>query len=377
MNRVFQYIMLIFLLALSCVDPYWPNLEGEGDVLVVDGLVTDDPDNQYVRLSFSAPANDQEYIPVSNALVTVTDDLGQTVIFHETDNGNYYPDNFAGVAGRKYSLSVSLPGGKHYSSDFQPLTLSETFDSIYYVLESQPTTDPEYNIEGVRFYINNIPSAHQEKYYLFQLVETYKFHVEFVLKYIEAGNGLIEITDPPPTLCYKTTNIYGFYIFKSKPDVNPMSQTLPLHFVPFDTKQLYERYSLQVKQVTISEEVFNLFYRVNQQSNSGSLYTIQPYNIIGNIKCDNDNNETVLGCFIVGGLSKKRKYFNRPENVRFTFTICQGQTEGAGLLVMRGGSPNVPLHFTLIDGALAFAQPKCFFCSENDATTEKPDFWED
>ncbi len=377
MNRWIKYLLLFFLMALSCIDPFWPDLEGEGDILVVDALVTDRPYEQYVILSLSDSVNDQEFIPVSGALVVVSDDLGQTVLFNESDPGHYYAFSFVGIAGRSYKLSVTLPNGKQYASGFQPLTVSEEFDSLYYIIETQPTPDPLYDIEGVRFYINNIPSGQQDAYYLFQLVETYKFHVDFKLEYIEAGNGLTRVTDHPPMLCFKTTEIYGFYIFKSKANIDPQSQTLPLHFVTFDTKQMFERYSLLVKQISISEEIFNFYYQVNQQSNSGSLYTIQPYNIIGNVKCITNDKEPVLGSFIVGGMKEKRKFFDRPSNVRFTFSKCFGQTDGIGYIIMRGGSPSSPLYFTIVPGGIAYAPEECFLCSANDATTEKPYFWED
>jgi len=377
MNKSAKYSLCFFLVTLSCIDPYWPDLEGEDAVLVVNALVTDNPDNQYVLLSISAPANDQKFIAAGGALVVVSDNLGNTIVFHETEAGNYYPDNFTGIAGRSYRLSVTLPNGKQYTSGFQPLTISDEFDSLYYTVETQLTTDLLYDTEGAQFYISNIPSGQQEKYYLFQLIETYKFHVDFILKYIEAGNGLIRVTDPPPRLCYKTAQLYGFYLFKSKANSDPQSQIMPLHFVTFDTKTLFERYSLLVKQISISEEVFNLYYQINQQNASGSLYTKQPYNIIGNVKCLTDDDEPVLGSFIVGGIKEKRRFFDRPPNVRFSFSLCFGQTDGAGFIAMRGGTPGNPLYFTLVNGSFAYAQPECFLCSENGATSEAPDFWED
>jgi len=377
MNRWIKYLLLFFLMAVSCIDPFWPDLEGKNTVLVVDALVTDNPDNQYVILSTSAPADDQKFIPVSGAVVVVSDDLGQNVLFNESEAGSYYPDNFAGITGRSYSLSVTLPNGKQYASGFQPLTASDEFDSIYYQVETQPTTNPLYDTEVAQFYISNIPSGRQDSYYLFQFIETYKFHVDFKMEYIDSGYGLTRVTDPPSMLCFKTASLDGFYLFKSKANSVSQTQTLPLHFVTFDTKQMFERYSLLVKQISVSEEIFNLYHEINQQNNDVSLYTLQPYNIIGNITCVTDTEEPVLGSFIVGGIKEKREYFSRPPNVVFSFSSCFGQTDGVGYIVMRGGTPTNPVHFTFVDGAFAYGRPECFLCSENEATEEPPDFWED
>jgi len=377
MIRSFKYIALLFLVVLSCIDPYWPDLEDEAPVLVVDALVTDDPDNQYVLLSLSAPIDNQEFIPVSGANVVVSDNLGNTIVFHGAEAGKYYPDNFVGIAGRSYMLTITLANGKQYTSGFQLLTVMDEFDSLYYAIETQSTTDLLYDTKGARFYIANIPSGHKDTYYLFQLVETYKFHVDFKLKYIEAGNGLIQVMDPPPMLCWETTKLNGFYLYKSLAHSDSQSQTLPLHFVTFDTKAFFERYSLLVRQISVSEEIFNLYNQINQQNNSGSVYAIQPYNIIGNLQCVTDSEEPVLGNFIVGGIKEKREFFNRPPHIRFTFSRCFGQTDGVGYLIMRGGSPDNPLYFTLVDGGLANAAEECFLCSANGGTAERPDFWED
>lgn len=377
MIRLSKYVMLLFLAMLSCIDPYWPDVEDKESVLVVDGLVTDDADNQYVFLSLTAPVDSQKFIPVSDARVVVTDNLGNSTVFYEAEAGKYYPSNFSGIEGRSYMLTVTLPNNKEYVSDYQLLTGTDEFDSLYYKIEYKPTTDPLYDIQEAQFYIEGIPSGSETTYYIFQLVETYKFHVDLKLVYIHAGNGMEQVTDPPPMLCWKTSKIGGFYLYKSMALSDLPSTPLPLHFVTFDTKQFYERYSLLVKQIRVSEEIFDLYYQVNQQNNSGSLYAIQPYNIVGNLKSVTNSEEPVLGSFVVGGIKEKREYFSRPPNVTFTFTRCFGQTDGVGWIIRRGGSPESPLYFTIVDGAIAVARKKCFFCSANGGTTERPEFWED
>ncbi len=377
MIRFFKYLVLFVVLVLSCVEPYWPDLEGRGSVLVVDALITDNPEDQYVLLSLSAPIDSQKFIPVSGAWVVVSDNMGNSVVFSETEAGKYYPANFTGVAGRSYMITITLADGKQYNSGFQQLTVTDVFDSIYYEIESQPTTDPLYPIKGARFYIDNIPAGSTETYYIFQLVETYKYHVDFRLEYIEAGSGLQRVTDPPPTLCWKTSKLGGFYLFKSMQKNESSLQKLPLHFVTFDTKRFSERYSLLVRQISVSKEVFDLYYQINQQNNSGSVFAIQPYNIVGNLKCITDPEEPVLGSFIVGGIKEKRAFFNRPRNVTFTYSACFGQTDGVGYIILRGGSPESPLYFTLLDGSIAYAAEECFLCSAMGGTTERPDFWEE
>jgi hypothetical protein len=377
MIKSVKYILLLVLVSNSCIEPYWPDIEGLGSVLAVDALISDSPENQYVVLSSSSPVDRQIHSPVTGARVLVEDDEGNQYEFYEINAGRYIPYGFNGVPGRKYKLDIYLEPGKHYGTEFQSLITSELFDTIFYEVEEQPTTDPRYSIKGARFYLNAYTQESDTRYLIFQLEETFKYHVDFVLEYIEMGQGLQKVEFPPSTLCYKTSSLNGFYLYKKHRYTTGHPAPLPLHFVDFDTKRFFERYSLLIRQITVSEEIFDYYYQVNQQQNSGSMYATQPYNIIGNVKCLSDPTEEVLGSFIVGGVREKRKFYSRPRRVTFNFPECFPMTDGVGLLILRGGSPTNPLYFTLFEGSLANGQEECFFCHSDGGVSEKPEFWED
>ena len=377
MNKILHFIVLFCLLILSCVEPYWPDLEGEGSALVVDALITDDPDNVYVSLSLSAPVDNQEFIPVTGATVFVTDNLGNRFSFRDSANGKYYPIDFAGIAGRSYMLTVLLENGKQYSSGFQQLIAMDVFDSIHYKVEAQPNSNPLYPTEGARFYLDNIPSGPTDTYYLFQLIETYRYHVDFRLVYTYYDLTLHDVIPTPPMLCWKTAKVDGFFMYRSLSQSGIQAEPFPIHLVLFDTKRFSERYSILVKQISVSKEVFDFYSEVYRQNNAGSTFAIQPYNVIGNVKCVTNPEETVHGSFVVGGIKVKRAFFNRPRNVRFTYQKCTAITEMVGTIIFGSGTAEQPIYLTLIEGGLGFAEPECFLCSESGGTSEKPDFWED
>ncbi len=376
-KSIVHLVGFCFLLFISCIEPYTPEWNGEESLLVVDALVTDNPEYQYVLLSYSTGVDSQKFIPVDGAGIVVSDNFGNEISFYEADEGKYVPVNFTGIAGRSYKLAVTLANGKQYNSEYQLLTVKDEFDSVYYKIEIQPTTNPQYPVEGARFYIDIISSGRNDAYYLFQLEETYKFNIDFRLEYIEAGNGLVRVTEPPSMVCWKTTKLEGYYLYKSNSQTVGQSQSLPLHYVTFDTRRFSERYSLLIRQISVSEEIFNIYYQVSQQANGGSIFAIQPFNIIGNIKCVTDSEEPVLGSFVVGGIKEKREFFNKPPNVTFTYSRCFALTEGVEFYLMRGGTPEAPLYFTLVDGSLAYVAEQCFFCSGNGGIPDKPVFWED
>ena len=379
MTKIFQYILFILLIASSCVDPYWPDLKtSNSNTLVVDALITDNPDDQQVKLSISSPLNDQHFIPVDSATVNVKDDLGNNIPFHFSGDGLYTPDNFTGIPGRSYKLLINMTDGNQYESDYQTLQTVEPFDSVYYSIDDMPTTDPTVNIEGAQFYID-YPSNNTDTYYLIQLEETYEYKPDLRLYYMDTGDGPEIASVPQPLKCWKTSLINKFFISRSLVSGNAPERSLPLHFVPFDTKQFSVRYSLLIKQIAVSEEIYNFYYEINQQNNSGSLYASQPYTIQGNVHCITNPGEKVLGSFVAGSIYQKRTFYNSPAKGHFTYDVCDPVTDGPSLggIMAAGGTLLSPLYFTLVNGRIGWAPDKCFFCAMAGGLTEKPDFWVD
>ncbi len=380
MIKKIQKILVILLLASSCVEPYWPDLKPErSSILAVDALVTDSPETQYVKLSISAPLDSQRYIPVNNATVNIQDDQGNTVPFYFREDGRYAPDNFSGIVGRSYKLQINMPDGNQYESDYQVLRSVQHFDSAYYSINELPTNDPTINIEGAQFYLDYPSEKDSDTYYLFQLEETYKYKPDLRLYYIIIQDGFEKPGFQQPLQCWKTSHINYFYISHSLATNSISEQTLPLHFVPFDTKQFSVRYSLLVTQIAVSKEIFDFYYKINQQNNSGSLYASQPYSIKGNMHCITKPDQQVLGSFVAGGVYKRRSYYNSPANGHFSYPVCDPLIDGPSLLgiIAAGGTPQHPLYFTLVGNIKGWAPEKCFMCEMEGGLITKPDFWID
>lgn len=122
--------------------------------VVIDGLITDGQDH-FVKLTrtrefyASGPAT-----RIENALVSVSDDNGNTFQFvhNPSDNpdedGFYYPLNaFQGQIGRTYSLSVEVDGTEYNAQEeLLPVT---AIDSLTVIVNEDEMEDPE---EEGRFY---------------------------------------------------------------------------------------------------------------------------------------------------------------------------------------------------------------------------------
>ncbi len=75
-NILTGVILLIFLIQ-SCREEYYPEIDKYENILVVDGMITNEPGPYEIRLSQSSPINRPELIPFGDAQVIVVDNSGR------------------------------------------------------------------------------------------------------------------------------------------------------------------------------------------------------------------------------------------------------------------------------------------------------------
>ena len=127
----------ILLVTASCIDPYHPRLTETQDLLVVNGMITDQPGIHVVEVSRSSPFDEPAFLPVENCVVSVTDDKGSTITYSKSSPGIYtaYLDSdFLGI-NKAYQLYVRTPDGKEYLSDYDSLLACPPIDKVYYELK--------------------------------------------------------------------------------------------------------------------------------------------------------------------------------------------------------------------------------------------------
>lgn len=365
----------MFLIFSACVDEYWPEMDKYENLLVVDGLLTNGDELGIVRLSVSSSINDQELIPLSNAELYITDENEVKTTFTELVPGTYFisDSSFFGQAGKTYQLFIKLPNGKSYISDRCYLSDPSPIDSVYGIPE-EPNID--HSFPGVQFYIANHSNLADTAYYFWQLSQTYKYRSSFDIDYTWEGE-LIPFPKPDSLrTCWLTTVVPGLLV-ASTIGFNPAETVqFPLNFVSTETKMLSMRYSLLVKQFTISKSAFDFYDAIDQQNvDQGSLWSQQPYQIVGNMHNVDDPDEPVLGFFIVAGVNEKRIFIDRPDLV-FYYLECTPDFDLR--FVPFEPQVNWPI---LIDDimflGLAIANDDaCFDCRLSGGSLSPPDFWE-
>ncbi|MCF8367762.1 MAG: DUF4249 domain-containing protein [Bacteroidales bacterium] len=379
---IFLLSGLFFLFA--CIDDYWPEIKNANQaILVIDGMITDQPGPYVIKLSFTSQINYPVINPAVGYTVSIEDNTGYMENLKEVGNGEYttLSEGISGVPGRRYKLHLDSPGGKKYESTFELLNPAVGIDSIYPEIEYHESPDYEYTLSGFQFYIDTKEAEVDTAYYLWRLTSTYKYNSNYLIRYVYDGE-MHAFTDPDSLYtCWKTEQIDQVFTSNTTTLSEPRILKFPLHYVSTEDRELSVRYSLLAEQISLSKAAHIYWKQIREiSSEQGTIYARQPYQVRGNIKNINDPDEPVLGYFFAGGISSKRIFVNRPTMLNFNYnTTCDIITEDMYtmlwlwrkkwplyLIAQSAGSGQYP--------ALP-GQQTCVDCTERGGTIIEPDFW--
>lgn len=319
-------ITLIGLLT-SCYKVYDPHVDTAEKVLVVNGMITNQRDAYHILISYAESFNSKENgSPVSSANVFVTDDLGNSYNFHETDKGNYISDSlqFTGIPGRTYKLHIVTPDWKKYESDYQRLFPESYPDSVYTVYDNQETLDESTGLKsithGADILIDIQNKADTLPHFRFtsNLVRQYfymicPFREPCILFYcwqtVDA-NSNINLTDEEYSLnsasiikhqiCFLDDNLTCYASYYSYLE-HPYTVVLTAY------SQSYEIHHriLYLNQYTLNNETYLYYKSLNEQMQSeGKLFDPIAAQLTGNIKCISDPAVNAIGFFEASSVHK-------------------------------------------------------------------------
>jgi hypothetical protein len=375
----FKNILILFFLIIifhSCVDDYFPDVDKYENLLVVDGFLTNGNESVKVKLSSSSAVNNPEFLPISNADVYLTDENEIITILQENETGIYkaIDTTFKGQIGNSYQLHIKLSNGKTYVSEISSLPSPIPITSVNGERE-KASKDNLY--PGIRFYVENQNYSTDTLYYYWKLFQTYQYRSTFDIDYTWEGELIPNPDATALRTCWLSSKVDRLFVSSTKLQQASQNYKFPLNFVSTSTKELSIRYSLLVKQLRISKDAFNYYHSIEEQNQQqGDLWSKQPLQIIGNIKNTKDENEAVLGYFMLAGESEKRIFMDRP-NIPFYYVECEPDFEGMRF-IEHEPKELWPIYIDdIMFLGLARAHSRsCFDCRLDGGSLSPPSFWE-
>nr|WP_299068507.1 DUF4249 domain-containing protein [uncultured Allomuricauda sp.] len=311
-KNLFFSALLIFLMN-SCIEPFDTEFVGFESVLVIEATITNETKQQKVYLTRTFEFEVDNTTAVRNASVEVTDDMGSTFTFLESEPGIYVSvDTFAALPDRNYKLSISTQDGKSYGSSEMQLTQATQLDNI----TARRITNDD-GIDGIAILADSFDPTGNSVNYRYDYEETYKIIAPkwsaIDLEGDPAGGcGLVKIRNVrDEQICYNTDFSNKIILTNTGDLAEDRVSEFVVRFINRDNYIISHRYSILVRQYIQSNEAYTFYDNLNQFSQSESLFSeTQPGFLKGNITSDQDENEKVLGFFDVSSISEKRIFFD-------------------------------------------------------------------
>lgn len=360
---------------LGCITKFIPETDEAQNLLVIEGLITDQPETYKIKISWSTPVGINPGIrPLKGCRVAVQDDLGNNYMFTESAVAGLYEsdkETFRGEIGRKYTLHVNTNNATetHYSYESKQVEMKSVppIDSLFYekitINEQTPNSGPE---EGCQVYLNTFDPLGNCRFYRWDFLETWEFQLPYM------------VTNQ---ICWISSTSANIYIKNTSVLAEDRVTRFPVNYVSNETDRLSIRYRIQVNQYSMDEDEYKYWEKMrNISQDVGSLYDITPSSVQGNIFCVEDPGEQVLGFFSVSARTSERIYID--ENFRGLVDLyadCPSDTifNGANIpgldtytwVIVNNDLPPPPYKVITNDKG-------CADCTVR-GTTTKPIFWED
>jgi hypothetical protein len=118
-------VIIVFLITEGCIEKFTPVLETNQYYIIINGLITNQPEVYTIKLAWSITPGENTSVPLTGCDVAVHDDLGNVYQFTESSIAGIYNSDsttFQGLVGRQYKLLINknkaTPSHYSYESDY-------------------------------------------------------------------------------------------------------------------------------------------------------------------------------------------------------------------------------------------------------------------
>ena len=351
-------ILYVVLLLSACIDPLDVRLPTFKAQLIVDGGISDGPGPHQVRLFYSSNlATRNEFSTLSalvNAEVSILSSDEETVLLSEVVDGVYQTSEGSLIAepGKTYQLIVRTNDQEEYHSVPHEMEAAGEIDALYYEFVKDHLYNPDSKQfqDALLIYIDSHADASGSGLLRWRYTGTFEIitQPELRSRIVPIPTSVpVRVPDPVPCSGYVATvdatsnpasilqTEYGpilrvddcfccscwvnendglVKLAKNQFVQNKSFNKVKIATIPIDNWRFYKKYSIEVEQLSLSEDVYEFWKRVEaQQLGANSLFQPNAVIIKGNMINSNDASDEVLGIFSVSALRKKRISIDRED----------------------------------------------------------------
>jgi hypothetical protein len=381
MRKQRYFILILLVLSLGgqhCKEVYKPKaIQTNPNILVVDGTIVSGNDSSIITLSRTRTiTDDSPSVKELGAQVSVLGVSGIEYPFIEEGNGRYAVSQLLLDTTQQYRLKIITGDGNEFRSEPGRVYTSPPIDSLYWGQDSS---------SNVRVYLNTHDPANNTHYYRWEYIETWEYHSDYfsVLDYDEA-TGAINFRPSSDQIfrCYQSQSSSSIEVVSTKQLSSDLVSKYNVTTVPVGSEKISQQYSDLVRQYALPVEAFNFWQNLKKNTEQlGSLFDLQPFTELGNIKCVNDPTLKCIGFISFTTLQEKRIFISKNDLYNWHYSPYYGEcildtipTQDINFYFPSGG----PFFFELIgtaNGPYVISSKLCVDCTYHGGTTIKPPYW--
>ncbi|GGB26067.1 DUF4249 domain-containing protein [Puia dinghuensis] len=372
-------LLALLIDAIRCRQAYAPPaVKAVNSYLVVDGFINTGANTiTTFKLNRTNGLNDSTLsgIPERNARIFIVSSNGATYPLTDlTGAGTYTSAALNLDITQQYSLKITTADNRKYATDAVPCKQTPPIDSLYW---RQPG--------DLTIYVNTHDPSGNTRYYRYDYIETWEHDAALSTSWTVVNGRVIDTDTNYHYRCWTTAPSTNVLLASSTALASDTIVGSPLAtFSNGDTK-LYIGYSILVRQYAQTEEAHNYWLLIQKTTqNTGTLFDLQPSQLIGNIHCLTDPSEPVIGFLSACSLQQRRLFISNAslQNwIRFPLPYsCPGTTRNLPVNPADPFSYNYPdttyaPWYFVSAGPLVLAPRKCLDCTVSGGTSIKPSFW--
>jgi len=132
-GKIILSISIFIFVFFSCEKEIDIKLNSSEPRLVIEAFIVKDS-LATVRITKSKNYGESnEYPPVDNAFITLSDNNGNIEVLEQNADGEYKTSLMRGIEGTKYSLTVNVEGDEYTAESTMPIQVNIGYISMYYI----------------------------------------------------------------------------------------------------------------------------------------------------------------------------------------------------------------------------------------------------
>ena len=369
-------LLAALLLLLHCKKPYDPPvLRTNNNFLVVDGIINI---NGITSININRTRNLSDTIkggiPELKAQVSIVAGNGSSFSLRDTAGNGVYTSTAMNLdLAQTYKITITTADGRSYASDPVSCKTTPAMDSLYYEEPGDFTV-----------YVNTHDPSGNTRYYRWDYIETWEHDAQLMSPW-GVKDGMIYLRDSSQqqTQCWTTVNSSNILVASSEKLAADVISRFPVRVITNGDPMINQKYSILVRQYALTADAYGYWSLIQKTSqNLGTLFDLQPTQLIGNIHCLTNSGEPVIGYMSASSVVQQRLFVFQSDLQNWIHNPPQF---GCDTIEVPVNTPDyrvytypdttmAPYYF-ITGGPLVLASRICLDCTLLGGTNVKPSYW--